>query len=528
MNIELARDKPLFESDLNICVQGGVHADPKTNTQTFRIIEGMRQQQASSQAEKIFHFELTDPAEPFNLYILDIGELDFHQLKRDQSIIVDFLAFPAKLIALLKTCISHTTNAPTNSSFSTTLDANSGLFSVIESNEFKNLTHISLQLRPANDAALKSYLAARLRMAIDNGNHLRAQLFDAEVDNETALNNIADLNASLAEMRSKLEHEVVTLNAAHANEVSSMKVTYADNLNKLKLESEHALSVLREQSDVTVSDLRAELTSLQETHSATEKERSSAEYGRREVQRELDLVIAERDRADASAKQYSSALGDRDKMILQLEREIATLTSKLEANKQQLKDKEETIAHAVGEKEGAEASRREAIERSELYSTAVEAMQEKLVTANNEMQRGNHMIKAQLQEIDDLREKIRVKNEVIRKQEAFVVDLRAQVSDLASRLQNETDSKLTEQKRVELLTKEVEAGREKVAAGLETLERNKEVMNHLNEMISQLQMGGNGGMGSPSWVTPPAVGIEKAKNSGVNKSYGFRLVGGIS
>lgn len=37
-----------------------------------------------------------------------------------------------------------------------------GYLSIVEANRFKQLTHISLQLRPANDAAIKSYLASRL------------------------------------------------------------------------------------------------------------------------------------------------------------------------------------------------------------------------------------------------------------------------------------------------------------------------------------------------------------------------------
>jgi hypothetical protein len=38
----------------------------------------------------------------------------------------------------------------------------SGAFSIIESNKFKQLNHISLQMRPGNDAAIKAYLSSRL------------------------------------------------------------------------------------------------------------------------------------------------------------------------------------------------------------------------------------------------------------------------------------------------------------------------------------------------------------------------------
>lgn len=35
-------------------------------------------------------------------------------------------------------------------------------FSVIETNQFKHITHISLGFRPGSDAAIKQYLASRL------------------------------------------------------------------------------------------------------------------------------------------------------------------------------------------------------------------------------------------------------------------------------------------------------------------------------------------------------------------------------
>ncbi|CAM9813304.1 unnamed protein product, partial [Ectocarpus fasciculatus] len=491
MSVELFREKPIFEATLDLCIQAGAHTDAKNTALVFRILEGTRQQSSSNQTEKIFHFELTDSSEPFFLYILDIGEYDFHNLKRDQSIIVDFLAFPAKLVALLKTCMGGQGGGQ-GSRFSTALDPNSGLFSVVESNEFKNLTHISLQLRPANDAALKAYLAARLSMSLEDAAQLRQRLEDAGDCNQEATHTIAGLNDAISALRARLDHEVITLQAAHSNEVSSLRVAHTEAANALKAESEGALAALRAQSEKTISELRTEVEYLKDQCSGLEKQRSDSEYRTRELERDLGMVTTERNRADASSKQYSSALAERDATILTLEREAAALKSKIESCRQQLADKEEVIGHAVGERQAAEAARNEAVERTELYSSAVEAMQEKLLVATAEMNRGNQMIKLQLKEIDDLREKIRIKNEVLRKQEAVVGDGRAQIADLNSRLQNEIKAKETEQQRVEMLTREVESGREKVAAGVETIERNKEIMNHLNEMITALQMGGGG------------------------------------
>ena len=60
-------------------------------------------------------------------------------------------------------------------------------------------------------------------------------------------------------------------------------------------------------------------------------------------------------------------------------------------------------------------------------------------------------------------------------QENALNDLRAHVADLTQRLASEADGRAVDQRRAELLEKEVEASREKAAALLQTVERNKEV-----------------------------------------------------
>lgn len=48
----------------------------------------------------------------------------------------------------------------------TTVSGGLSVFSVVETNPFKELTHLSLKFRAGNDAAIKTYLAARLRQVM--------------------------------------------------------------------------------------------------------------------------------------------------------------------------------------------------------------------------------------------------------------------------------------------------------------------------------------------------------------------------
>ena len=185
MSMELHRETPVFDQGLLVKQCQGT-SESRTTPLSFRVIPGVRSITGSSgQTERLFHFEVTDENDPYFLYVLDVGEQDFHLLKRDQALLVEFPVFPSKIVELLNYCLDSqcktepadeasnaiaaegTTNEEAaaiagilsheTSSFIAKLDTASGIFSIIEMNEFKQLTHISLQVR-ADTNCITKYL----------------------------------------------------------------------------------------------------------------------------------------------------------------------------------------------------------------------------------------------------------------------------------------------------------------------------------------------------------------------------------
>jgi len=56
----------------------------------------------------------------------------------------------------------------------------SALLSMVETNPFKQLTHLSLQFRPGNDSSIKLYLAGRLNQMLSKSKELSDVLNDTE------------------------------------------------------------------------------------------------------------------------------------------------------------------------------------------------------------------------------------------------------------------------------------------------------------------------------------------------------------
>lgn len=159
---------------------------------------------------------MTDENDPYFLYVLDVGEQDFHHLKRDQSLLVEFLVFPSKLIELIELCLnsnenhteslSNTSNSQNSSEYSSSiftanLDMTGGALTIVELNKFKQLTHISLQLRLGNDAAIKGYLSSRLIFITTMANKRKVELAITQTELKDEKQQRSELSKALDELR---------------------------------------------------------------------------------------------------------------------------------------------------------------------------------------------------------------------------------------------------------------------------------------------------------------------------------------
>lgn len=149
--------------------------------------------------------EVTDESDLCFYHSLTVDEVEFATLKTEQAILVDFNTFPSHLVALLRSCLeskhethpkcvvllcrrvnsvilAHRTRSreavitaacpppapPCACRYMASLalrDSTAGspsVFAILETNQFKQLTHLELSLRAGTDSSTKRYLASRL------------------------------------------------------------------------------------------------------------------------------------------------------------------------------------------------------------------------------------------------------------------------------------------------------------------------------------------------------------------------------
>merc|ERR1712232_690950 len=117
------------------------------------------------------------------------------------------------------------------------LDCSSGgesVFSIMESNQFRELTYIALRLQKGSDEAVKKYLATKLRGYRAEGTDLAERLRASENNVSHLRRQVDELNARTRVVTEERSHVERTLEATHQREFAELKQEHARSMLELQ------------------------------------------------------------------------------------------------------------------------------------------------------------------------------------------------------------------------------------------------------------------------------------------------------
>ena len=339
--------------------------------------------------QKVLHIQLTDEADAFLLYTLDISEDDFHALKTEQSILVDFPTFPSKFVELLKHCQSAA--GEDHPRFVAVLSTLGGapVLTVTETNPFRQLAHLALRFVSGNDAAIKKYLAGRVA-------DFKAQLALTrdELGERTAqLQETAELAAGQTEKLRTIEEDHVRalheLDVKQQSQLASAKEAAVAAQQEMSRLADQERSRVVERSETELSTTRQSLTRVQSelgqlTSAHHELELKLREKTSRLQGAEEEVTLLKKE--TTSLREESSRLST-SKHKLEKERDV-----ELAAARQSVQDKEALLAKMTSLHEAASDGKRHLDETLSVFKDNNAKLQEKLKASAAEITRGNAII----------------------------------------------------------------------------------------------------------------------------------------
>ncbi|CAD8153709.1 unnamed protein product [Paramecium octaurelia] len=460
-----------------------------TDDWNTQLILKMIMQQSQLQAHgQILRIELTDDNNLQFLQILDLTESEFLVLKNEQSLHVDFATFPMKLADLLQLCINSQRDEKVN--FYVCLETKNGesTLAVIENNEFKKLTHLSLRLRSATDDVIKVFLSNKLAIEKqENEEHQKRNKKLTELLEEKHW----ELENLKSEVRKFTEDKDTAIQQLLLDEQKKFNDFREQTLGKetnFKRESENEKQFIIEKYDKIVFELQNKYTQLQQTNQELAEQRSLLIQQERDLKNKVAILQQETSQYQKENQEFRQLNKELDTLKFTQERQLIELRIQKEGFEKLIHDKEEYLNNKQQLVDNEKKQNSILEEQVINQKKQIEKLESRISVMSEEVNKGNQIIEKLENELSKQKEKIKLKNTVFLQQEQTVQQLQ-DANDLnhkqINELRREKDSleiKLKDQENTNLDLKN------KLAESQKLLESNNQMIQYLNKCLNETKV----------------------------------------
>ncbi|KAM9364245.1 spindle assembly abnormal protein 6 homolog [Pholidichthys leucotaenia] len=439
---------------------------------------------------------LTDDIDPYFLFNLTISEEDFQSLKVQQGLLIDFASFPQKFIELLNMCYSE--QESDNPRFLLHLSCQSSVlegpanFSVVETNAFKHLNHLSLRLSQGSDKEVKDYLAVCLSSLKAEKQALELKLKKTEDDLSRQLSyaqqTLSEKTKELDKLRSEWTNQTSSLSSHHSRELQLEREKAVELQGRLQQQTEQ----LRQELEATHKKSSVQLQSRVTELEACCRELTEKKYKNESVIRDVKIKLAGAEEENQRLKQQVLTLrrenSTLDAEIHEKERSVSQLQMRVAVLDQEIKDKEQLMRRTKEVLEATQQQKESMEGNAESKELQIKKLEATVKSLSEELIKANGIIKKLQGEIKSLVGKIKVKNTVTVSQEKVLQETSDKLQNAAKDLQNAQQQLTIKEEQISKLKEQVETTMQKLNESKEVLKTNENVINWLNKQLNEKQL----------------------------------------
>ncbi|XP_022625463.1 spindle assembly abnormal protein 6 homolog [Seriola dumerili] len=442
---------------------------------------------------------LTDDLDPYFLFNLSISEEDFQSLKVQQGLLIDFASFPQKFIDLLNLCYSEQKSDFPRfllhlSCQSPVLEGPAN-FSVVETNAFKHLNHLSLRLAQGSDKDIKDYLAVCLSSLKVEKQALEVKLKKTEDDLSRQLSyaqqTLSEKTKELDKLRSEWTSQTSSLSSRYSQELQSEREKSVELQGRLQLQTEQLRQDLESSHKKSSQELHSRLTELE----ASCRELTERKYKNESVIRDLKIKLVGAEEECQRSKQQVLSLrrenSTLDTEVHEKERVVSQLQMRVAVLEQEIKDKDQLMRRTKEVLEATQQQKESVEENAESKELQIRKLEATVKSLSEELIKANGIIKRLQGEVRGLVGKIKVKNTVTVSQEKVLQDTSEKLQKVEKDLQSSQQQLSTKDEQVTKLKEQLEMTVQKLNESREVLKTNENVINWLNKQLNEKQLSRN-------------------------------------
>ncbi|XP_012252591.2 spindle assembly abnormal protein 6 homolog [Athalia rosae] len=466
---------------------------------------------------------LSDDDDPCFLYSLFVNDDDFKVLKAQQGLLVDFDNFATQLICLLEQCQiprSGLSQAPPKFLLLLAEEAGDWTFKLVETNNFKHLCHLSLNIAPSSDADIKTHMAMKIKQLKESCLRKERDAVSLETRLTDLTNKLEAKSKELEKIEQKCQAEMNQLQINTSQQISAEKDRLAQatfewqkQREKEKAEADQRHAETLKQLHTELAELKTQNTALKEKLSLTEA--SNKEQSKQMQNLEKELSIAQRDLA--LVRKQNSKLDidyhDRDKTVNTLRTRVAVL-------EQELKDKCILVnKHTEMIKTGKEQKQHLEDLLAEKESQ-LQRKQNSLKNLSDELVKANEILTKLQNELASTKSKLKLRTSIALEQERLLDTKQKEVGQLDSKMEACAKEAKESKTAAEALKEQLKTLQSQLEEKEKIIKNNDNVISWLNRRLAENQSPSQSATVAQPIMVPSSVQLTLPRTS---KSFPSRF-----
>ena len=427
-----------------------------------------------------FQIEITTPTDPLVLYTLDMSEVEYHKLKNEQGLLIDFQNFTPFLINMLDTCLK-------DENFVCVLhkkNVNEALFVIQERTKFKEINHLILNVVQANDLEVKKYLGAVM-------NEFKRKFEETSNSLKELTAHFEELDKENINLKEKIQTDILDKQTAIDNVINEKNKEINILKEKSFQDTKAQIDNVEKAKNQKINELEKKIENLQNSYDLLNKDKIALDDYKMKLEMEHKDLESKHAISSTELNVYkgdivhlreeNSSLNQ--KCFLQ-EKELTEYKLKCENLLKQLEEKDKggnNLSQLVETLTKQRESNEDTIKSLKAQNSKIE---DKLQQGINEINKGNEIIQKLQNEIKTLRSKNKTIKQALTSQEQLTNQKQSLLDDQIRALNELKRDNEIKQREIAGLNNEISSLKLKLSDNEKIIEDNKQMLMYLNKKVN--------------------------------------------
>ena len=435
--------------------------------------------------------QVTNPNDPLFLYSLDLSEIEYQQLKTEQSLLVDFQNFPDFITKMFFYCKNDKDDIYTcvltlggigENNFSS---GGAGVLSVEEKTQYRKLNHLILKLQAANDITLKKYLSDVSKEYKEKFENLSQKYADLNQNYEL----MQKENGNLKENLQKIEYEHKTSLDNLINEKNKEINSIKENNFK---ETKKQLEAMESDKNKTIADLENRISQLQgilddatKNKTQLEEHKLKLEINQKDLEGKFAISNTELNVYKTEITNLRQENADLNKKCLNYEKNLTEYNFKNESILKQLEEKNKSLENMKQLIDSLNKQRDSNEDTIKSLKASNSKLENKLQLSIKEINKGNDIIQRLQNDIKNQKSKIKSSKNELNTQEQLINQKQVLLDEQNKTIKDlKRDNEAKEQEIIGLKN-QINNYNNKLNENEKLIEENKQMILYLNKNLNE-------------------------------------------